>query len=106
MAAAIASIGIGDDRNIHHAGHIPRMGCHFGLCEKTKIGRAEAACRRAEPGHVNGRKPCLLHETSGQRIGCARRLNDVTGFDEAFQGLCLRHHCLLIARPKRQAQHR
>ena len=85
--AAIACIGIGDDRDADRAHHIPRMGGHFRLAQQPDIWPAQPRCRGTKAGHVNRLKPRLFDQARGQAIGGAGGGDDTTSLESLAKSL-------------------
>ena len=83
--AAIARISIGDDRNAHRPGHIPRLGGHFRLRQQPNIRPPQPRRRGAEACHVNRLKPRLFNKPRGQAIGRAGGGDDAADLEALTQ---------------------
>ena len=70
---AVAGVGVGDHRDVDAVGDPPGAGGHLGHGQQANVRPPDRPRRGAEPGHVHGREPGLLHEPGGQRVERPRR---------------------------------
>ena len=66
--AAVASIGIGNDRNINSFSNSRGVGDHFGHSSQCQIRVTQPGHGGAGPGHIDSGKAGLLNQPGGQAV--------------------------------------